>query len=65
MKSIMAYLSRAKLWLLLAQRRDDWVSRVTTRIINRVREFKRTGFAMGAIQSDVANIQLWPLEVFC
>jgi hypothetical protein len=65
MKSIMAYLSRAKLWLLLAQRRDDWVSRVTTRIINRVREFKRTGFAMGAIQSDVANIPLWPLEVFC
>jgi hypothetical protein len=38
--SFEAYIRRAKLWLLLAERRDDYISRVIARIIQRVREFK-------------------------
>jgi CelD/BcsL family acetyltransferase involved in cellulose biosynthesis len=42
--SARAYLSRLKLWLLLADRRDDRVSRIATRIIIWVRQFKRSGY---------------------
>ncbi len=43
--SLEAYLRRAKLWLVLAERRKDFISRVAARIVNWVREFKRSGHA--------------------
>ena len=43
--SFEAYLRRIKLWLLLAERREDFISRIAARSINWVREFKRSGNA--------------------
>lgn len=39
--SFEAYLGRAKLWLLLAERREDFASRLIARGINRLRELRR------------------------
>ena len=44
--SLEAYVRRSKLWLLLSDRREDIFSRVAARIISRVREFKRSGYAL-------------------
>jgi hypothetical protein len=40
--SVAAYLDRAKLWLLLAERRDDRISRFVARIVGWARDFKRS-----------------------
>ena len=38
--SLFTYLAKAKLWMLLADRRDDFASRVVTRIIARLRQIR-------------------------